>query len=479
MSAVLKFLAAARSLASQGLSKQAVEKFAKNEFGEINELLQRQIDNIYKPGKGITSIKKDPDFDNTVIQMQIDEFGPFNPRNPLKNLKKQTEGLPSIKKDRPPKDKKADGGRIGLKGGADASKSDFKTPSTTASAPPSMGFGNPPPGAPSGGNGGNNNQTPQKIKIPKTIKDTGNTAGELMFLKNVFELNPYGIMKNIGTKMFLDKLISDADTEEDQNMMLADVSAMDLKRKNQFKNLDYGTAKDIGMINPTMTEQEFEGVKSGEITEPTGQFIGAKGGRVGLKNGMDRRTFLKIMGGLASIPILGKFFKSAKVASKTAPVVSNVTKSEAPAYFFDLVTKIKAFGKQSKVGPSERVNEFSYIGKNGDEYTLTEDIVSGDAQIIKDKMGVGSYGDKTFDTINDRSIMEYKAPKKDADPETKTFIDEGAEYDEYKVEFDMDGTEAGADVIEETIQKEIIEESKKSAPPIKKASGGLAYMLGE
>ena len=43
----------------------------------------------------------------------------------------------------------------------------------------------------------------------------------------------------------------------------------------------------------------------------------------------------------------------------------------------------------------------------------------------------------------------------------------------------MDGTEAGADAIEETIQKEIIQESKKSAPPIKKAAGGLAYMLGE
>ena len=57
--------------------------------------------------------------------------------------------------------------------------------------------------------------------------------------------------------------------------------------------------------------------------------------------------------------------------------------------------------------------------------------------------------------------------------------DEAAEYDEYKVEFDQDGTEAGADAIDEIIQKEIIEESKKAAPPIKKASGGLAYMLGE
>ena len=157
MSAILKFLAAARSLANQGLSKEAIQQFAKNEFGEISELLQRQIDNIYKPGKGIPSIKKDPDFDDTVIQMQIDEFGPFNPKDPLKNLKKQTENqkynqslleqkginflkknlekekkqlekatelekisrelLEDIKKGKPPKDEKAEGGRIGLKDG--------------------------------------------------------------------------------------------------------------------------------------------------------------------------------------------------------------------------------------------------------------------------------------------------------------------------------------------------------------------------
>jgi hypothetical protein len=202
------------------------------------------------------------------------------------------------------------------------------------------------------------------------------------------------------------------------------------------------------------------------------------GGRIGLKDGMDRRTFMKIMGGLASIPILGRYFKGAE---KAAPVIEKATETvtQAPSYFFDLVAKIKMFGKQSKVGPSERVEEYSYIGKNGDEYTLTEDIVTGDAQIVKDKMGVGSAGDKTFDTINDRTVMEYKAPKKDVDPEAGKFIDEGAEYDEYKVEFDMDGTEAGADAIDEIVQKEIMDEVKKSAPPIKKASGGLAYMLGE
>ena len=184
------------------------------------------------------------------------------------------------------------------------------------------------------------------------------------------------------------------------------------------------------------------------------------------------------MGGLASIPVVGKFFKFAKPAAPAAQKVVE-TVGQAPNYFFDLVTKIKAFGKQSKVGPSDRVDEYTYIGKNGDEYTLTEDIVTGDAQIVKDKMGIGSSGDKTFDVINDRSVMEYKAPKKDVDPDTRQILEEGAEYDEYRVEFDMDGTQAGADAIDETIQKEIIEEAKKSAPPIKKAAGGLAYMLGE
>ena len=208
----------------------------------------------------------------------------------------------------------------------------------------------------------------------------------------------------------------------------------------------------------------------------------ADGGRIGLKDGMDRRTFMKILGGLATLPILGRYFKGAEVAAPvTQKVMENFSSnaSEAPTYFFDLMTKIKVFGKKSKVGPAERVDEYSYTGKNGDQYTLTEDITTGDAQITKDKMGIGTSGDKSFDVIEDRTVMDYKARKQDVDVKTQRPIDEPAEYEEYKVDFDQDGTEAGADAIDEMIQKEIIEESKKAAPPIKKASGGLAYMLGE
>ena len=90
----------------------------------------------------------------------------------------------------------------------------------------------------------------------------------------------------------------------------ADVSAMDIRRKGQLQSVDYETAKDIGMINPTMTKEEFEGVKSGEITEPTGQFA-AEGGRIGAMEGgiMDLETGRQMY-------FLGKLVKKATRAVK-------------------------------------------------------------------------------------------------------------------------------------------------------------------
>ena len=56
---VLKFLQAARNLAKQGIKKEQVMEFAKREFGEVSDLLKRQIEQIFTPKSGgITSIKK-------------------------------------------------------------------------------------------------------------------------------------------------------------------------------------------------------------------------------------------------------------------------------------------------------------------------------------------------------------------------------------------------------------------------------------
>ena len=97
--AIKRFLTAARSLASQGMSKEAIMQFAKNEFGEITELFQKQIDNIFKrPASGIEKIKiKDEVFDDTVIKLPYDDqLQPFNPNNPLKQYGKPKQNRPDV-----------------------------------------------------------------------------------------------------------------------------------------------------------------------------------------------------------------------------------------------------------------------------------------------------------------------------------------------------------------------------------------------
>ena len=207
----------------------------------------------------------------------------------------------------------------------------------------------------------------------------------------------------------------------------------------------------------------------------------ATGGRAGFKVGSpSKRAFLKVMGGLAATLAA---IKSGLIGTPKKEVAKQVVKESVkdvanapPSYFFDLANKIKLLGKESKVKPQERVNEYNYKGKDGSDYTLTEDISTGDMQIVKEKGGVGVVDDKTFDTIEDRTIMDYKKGRGDETTQGTP----ADEYDEFRVDFDVDGTPADADDISEIVKKEIIEEASEiPEKKIKRAGGGVAYMLGE
>jgi hypothetical protein len=110
---------------------------------------------------------------------------------------------------------------------------------------------------------------------------------------------------------------------------------------------------------------------------------------------------------------------------------------------------------------------------------LIEDLNTGDMRIQKDKMGGANFGDESYEVINDRSVLEYKKGDADVDVETGKGYRSADEYEEYKVEFDVDGTEADATELDAVVQKEIIEEAGDEVPSIKKAAGGIARMLGE
>ena len=223
----------------------------------------------------------------------------------------------------------------------------------------------------------------------------------------------------------------------------------------------------------------------------------AMGGRIGYKIGSidkARRAFLKTMGA-AGAGITALKTGLLGLGKEAAPAVEAVkeTVTQAPSYFFDLVAKIKILGEPKRT-PSyrDRVNEYQYTGKDGNEYLLTEELDTGDIMIQKDKIGGRSFEEGSYDVIEDRTEMVFR--KGQADETTKgTPADE---YEEYKVEFDQDGTAADATEIDDLSRKEIIEEvsagggnvpesfykgpdaiSRKSK--IKKAGGGIARMLGE
>ena len=121
------------------------------------------------------------------------------------------------------------------------------------------------------------------------------------------------------------------------------------------------------------------------------------------------------MGGIAATiaaiksGLIGKSGKEVgkQVVKETATDVAKTP----PSYFFDLANKIKLLGKESKVKPKERTNEYYYTGKDGSEYTLTEDMGTGEIQIVKEKGGMGIADDKAYDTIDDRTVMEYRPGK--------------------------------------------------------------------
>ena len=185
-------------------------------------------------------------------------------------------------------------------------------------------------------------------------------------------------------------------------------------------------------------------------------------GRMGFAEGPkdpSRRKFIKIMGGLASLPLVGKYFKLAEPLSKAAPVATESVKLGFDK-FMVLVNKIKTLGDDVTPQRStiEREKITVYQGKDGSEYELIEDLTTGNTRVTKDKPGMATSGDKSYDTIDNRTVMEYT--KGETIPGKKKGIKVADEYDEYEQVAGVDGTFDDVDDVRETIVKEIEDELK-------------------
>jgi len=209
------------------------------------------------------------------------------------------------------------------------------------------------------------------------------------------------------------------------------------------------------------------------------QEMRADGGRIGLKTGMTKRAFLKLMGGagagIAALKsgLLGIGKGAGKQVAKE--VVEQGVRSTPPPYFFKLAEKIKKMGDDvtAKTATTERQQIHRYK-----DFELTEDVATGELTIQRIKTDTDfQYYDET---LAREDYMNYKPGAGQSD-EAGRVADEYIEDTGY---LRTSGPNKGElydsmDGLSDDALEEIMEEVSKEAPSIKKAGGGIARMLGE
>ena len=316
--------------------------------------------------------------------------------------------------DKDPEDMFADGGRIGFRIGSDSGKDvsgrEYGAPSAAAQSVST---------SPSRDNGfsGGNNLTDTTTK--QVLEDAGKTA-----------------VKNVLTNKAMEKL------------GLGGIFGMAPQ-----------VAALLGIINSVRNSQTNE------------ENMFANGGRIGFKKGMDRRTFMKYMAGLASLPVVGKLFKGAKVASKVAPVAEKAvgaSSGQPPAYFFNLVKKIKNLGDD--VSKREAMNEREVVTRYKD-YELTENLTTGEKTIQRIKVD-GDNPTRYDEVLAEETYMSYKPGKGQTDEATGGKVAD--EYTEDTSYIDKKGTvyDTVEGVSDDVVKEGTVFEDNITDFETKKADGG-------
>ena len=379
--AFLQFLKAARSLADQGMSKEAIMQFAENQFGKISKdgLFYKQIQNIFKPKEGIEKIKiKDEVFDDTVVKLPIDDTGqPFNPKDPLKQYGK-----------------------------------------------------------------------PKKLTYEEAIaQEEAKAAADEDYIMKIFDPEDFATGGRAGyyTGGMIDVEPNLSDIGHGSDSLMARTRLVSPNSQaTTSTGLNYLLAEDNDNIRVPFSKGKLALTKLNE----------------------GRRKFMKTAAagaaGLAALKtgLIGLGKEAAPIAEKVVETAKGV-----PPYFFQLMDVIKSKGQEIK-SYGERIKQTIAPSKDGkSELMLTEDLNTGDIQIKK----IYKEGD---DMVTKSEEMNFNKGR--ADEGTKgTPADSYEEVTEYNSRIYKDRFNE-PDVVDGIDVEEIIKEVD-----VKKASGGIARMIGE
>jgi len=227
-------------------------------------------------------------------------------------------------------------------------------------------------------------------------------------------------------KMMVEEILSAA-----KNIRQSDIGTMERKKEivaeMMRKGVDRETAEEMAdtlskmaeaaagkkLDTPKLTDEgilELENIlKNMETGGKKKRDLNADGGRIGFKDGMTRRTFLKLLGGLAAIPIVGKVFKPLKTVKgvKNVPIIKTDNVPGKPEWFDQLVNKViiegddvtKRFAtKEREIVHSKQIDEDNYV-------TVTQDLDEGVVRVEYENPKATMFGEKVD--------LTYKKPLPD------------------------------------------------------------------
>jgi len=227
----------------------------------------------------------------------------------------------------------------------------------------------------------------------------------------------------------------------------ADVVAADLAERMGLVYDDMPTKERLKLYDEAytgLTKKKFD---------PPEDF--AKGGiaRIGLKDGMNRRTFLKLLGGFASIPIVGKIFKPLKVGKTVSkvPIIKTADVPGKPEWFDQLVNKVILEGDDVTKRFATQERQVVHMKKIDDEtsVTVTQDLNDGSIMVDVDDPIRNVMGESGDDT----SVM-MMLKKGQADETTKGTPADEFSFTEADMRNYMDGPDDyTTEFTENTVQK--------------------------
>ena len=196
---------------------------------------------------------------------------------------------------------------------------------------------------------------------------------------------------------------------------------------------------------------------------------------------MGRRTFMKILAGLASIPLIGR--GTAKLTPKAAKVVETIKSSNAPGippWFEGLVSRVVNEGTDvtKKFGTVEReIVHQSKLPNSKTDVLVTQDLNTGNVAVDighgKHGWADGQFGQPVRLELKKGEWIEPTKTKKGVKTKDEFWVEEaeftGGNPENIKFE----------DSVFEEFGKHSSDFSEVEKFATKKASGGLAGMLGE